>query len=422
MTTDIATCPIDHVNPFDPDLLADPYPYYARLREEAPVYVHPQLGIVFVSTDELIREAAKQPKVFSNDFASMLRGGGSAKVEPEIAEIMASAHPPIDTLLTADPPVHSRYRKLGQKAFSYKRVLGMDDYIRGISNELIDGFIDNGKCEFRTSFADLLPMYVIVDMLGADREDLDLFFDWSHAFVAQMSGVLDLDGKIDAAKKVVAFQDYFTQKIHEKRESPTEDIISDLVHADLSEEGDPRKMTDAELISYLQQFLVAGNESTANSLAAALYYLIKSPEQMAELRADHSLIPNFVEESLRMLSPSNNMWRLATQDTELGGVPIKAGQMVLLRYGSGNRDACRYADPDSFDIHRENAREHLAFGHGIHTCIGAQLARREMIVAFEQLLSRLDNIQLSPDQADVTYSPNILLRGPTELNITFDKA
>ena len=224
-----------------------------------------------------------------------------------------------------------------------------------------------------------------------------------------------------AARKVVEFQKYFVDVIEEKRANPTEDVISDLVHADLSEEGDNRKMVYEELLSIIQQLLVAGIETTAHTLTAGLYYLLTHPKQMEALIADPSLVDNFVEETLRYLSPTNNMWRVAKADTEIEGVKIRKNELLLLRFGSGNRDEAKFAEPDAFNLHRENASEHLAFGAGIHTCIGAQLARKEMQKAFPILLRRLKNIKLDTSQGDLFYLPSVLLRGVLELHIEYEK-
>lgn len=418
---DAATCPLHQINAFDPEILQDPYPYFARLRDEAPVYRDPNTGIVSVSTYDLIMEVNRQPLVFSNDFSTQLRSGSTSAVDADEMAILQSGFVVANTMLTADPPAHTRYRKLAMKAFTYKRVEGMGGYVAQVTNDLIDRFIDDGQCEFKSAFANHLPMTVIADALGAPRADMDRFHQWSEAFVAQLGGVSDKAARLDAAHRIVEFQRYFVEKIEEKRAHPTEDIISDLVQADLSEEGDPRKMDYSELLSILQQLLVAGNETTAHSLTAGLYYLISNPDQLARVKADPDLIPGLVEETLRFLTPTNNMWRVATRDAEIGGVAIKAGEMILVRYGSANRDPRHFADPDRFDVTRDNAKSHLAFGAGIHTCIGAQLARKEMITAFPILLDRLPNIRFQDGRNSFRYSPNILLRGVLELHIAFDR-
>lgn len=418
---DAAPPPLGDINPFDPELLQNPLDYYARLRGEAPVYRHPATGIVSVATYDLIMEVNRQPMVFSNNFGEQLRSGAAGAIDPDELAIMASGVLVTNTMLTADPPAHTRYRKLAMKAFTHKRVEEMGAYVATVANDLIDGFIADGRCEFKSAFANHLPMIVIADSLGVPRADMDRFHRWSDAFVAQLGGVSDRETRLEAARRIVEFQRYFIDRIEEKRLNPTNDVISDLVHADLAEEGDHRTMDYAELLSILQQLLVAGNETTAHTLTTGLYYLISEPDLMRRVAADRELVPGFVEETLRLLSPTSNMWRVAMRDAQIGGVDVNKGDLILVRYGSGNRDAARFAHPDAFDETRPDARAHLAFGAGIHTCIGAQLARKEMITAFNVVLDRLKNPRFQPGKNAFRYSPSILLRGVLELHVEFDR-
>ena len=417
---DAADRPLAEFNIFDPDLLQDPHAYYRRLRKEAPVFRDSRTGIVTVSTYDLILEVNRQPLVFSNNFGGQMRGSVGDLDQEEMA-VMSEGIAVANTMLTADPPVHTRFRKLAMKAFTHKRVEAMGAYVATVANELIDGFIAEGRCEFKSAFANHLPMIVIADSLGAPRADMDRFHRWSDAFVVQLGGVSDRATRLEAARRINEFQRYFIEIIEQKRANPTEDVISDLVHATLAEEGDPRTMDYSELLSIIQQLLVAGNETTAHTLTAGLHYLISDPQLLSRILNDRALISDFVEETLRLLSPTNNMWRIATRDAEIGGYPVKAGEMILVRYGSGNRDDTRFPEPDSFDPARPEARGHLAFGAGIHTCIGAQLARKEMVTAFGIILDRLKNPRLPAGHAALRYSPNILLRGVLELPIEFDR-
>jgi cytochrome P450 len=419
---DLAVCPLSAINAFDPDLLQDPYPYFSRLRAEAPVFRDPKTGIVSVSTYDLILEVNRQPLIFSNDFSAQLRSGSTQGLDADEAEILSGGWQVANTMLTADPPAHTRYRKLAMKAFTYKRVEGMGPYMAEVTADLLDSFAGDGRCEFKSQFANHLPMTVIADALGAPRADMERFHRWSEAFIVQLGGVSDKATRLEAARRVVEFQHYFVAIIEEKRARPTDDVISDLVHADLAEEGDSRKLDYSELLSILQQLLVAGNETTAHTLTAGLYYLISNPSQMAKVLADPDLIPGLVEETLRHLSPSNNMWRVATREAEIGGVTVQAGDKILVRYGSANRDASHFVDPDRFDVTREDARSHLAFGAGIHSCIGAQLARKEMVTAFPMILERLKNLRFAQGVNSFRYSPNVLLRGVEELHLEFDPA
>ncbi len=417
---DIAHCPLAEINAFDPEILNDPYVYFRRLREEAPVFRDPKTGIVSVSTYDLIMEANRQPLVFSNRFGAALRAGAVNGMDAEEMAILASGVAPIDTMLTADPPEHTRYRKLAMKAFTHKRVEQMGGIVARITNDLIDGFIADGQCEFKSTFANHLPMTMIADALGAPRADMDRFHRWSDAFVVQLGGVSDRETRLEAARRIVEFQSYFVERIEEKRAKPTEDVISDLVHATLAEEGDPRGMNHEELLSIIQQLLVAGNETTAHTLTAGLYYLTADPDLRARVMADPELIPGFVEETLRLLTPTNNMWRVVTRDAEIGGFAVKQGEIMLLRFGSANRDEQRFPEADRFIVDRPDARNHLAFGAGIHTCIGAQLARKEMVTAFPIILARLKNPRFPTGRNAFRYDPNILLRGVLELHVEFD--
>lgn len=420
----LATCPLHEVDTFSAEFLQHPHPFYRRLREEAAAFRDPKNNVVYVSTYDLLMEVLAKPKVFSNRFGAQLRAGAAGGgMSNEELEILAKGWVPKDTMLTADPPLHTRYKKLAGKAFTYKKVLDMNDYCKEIINDLLDGFVKDGHCEFKAQFANLLPMYVICDALGFPRADRARFKEWSDAFTLQLGGVADLPTRIWCAEKIVEAQHYFVAVCDEKRKNPGEDICSDLVQTDLDEEdGSTRKLDNEELISIIQQILVAGNETTSHTLTTGIFYLLTHPEQKARLDADPSLTANFVEETLRMLTPTNNMWRVVTQDTEVGGVAVKEGDLMLLRFGSANRDDAKFPDGDHFDIGRDNAKEHLAFGAGVHLCLGQQLARKEMQTAFPIVLERLKNLRLVGDPDAFRYVPSILLRGVERLDIEFDPA
>lgn len=408
-------------NPFDLELLQDPYDYFERCRNEAPVFRDPKTGMVYISTFDLATAATEDWRTFSNAFGVALSSGGGDKISDELLDVQSEkGYPSVDTMLTADPPEQTRYRKLAMKAFNYKRVSAMGNYCETVTNEIIDTFIKDGHCEYKAAFASQLPMWVVADQLGVPRADRDKFRRWSDAFIGQLGGLSSREEQKEFAQTIIEFQHYMAKVIVEKRENPTDDLISELVHATLEDEGDPRTLKIPEQLSIIQQILVAGNETTAHTLTAGVYYLLKHPEQMAALQADPSLVGNFVEEVLRFLSPTNNMWRVCKKDTVLGGVEIKAGTMCMVRFGSANRDEAKFKDAAKFDIHRENAADHMAFGHGVHTCIGAQLARKEMNTAFPIVLKRLKNIRLADVEDQFAYDPNMLLRGVKHLYVEFD--
>lgn len=417
--TDVLDIPLEQIDANDPAILQDPHAFYARLREEAPVFRDPKTGIVSVSSYALVLEVNKRPKSFSSMFAHLLLSGGVGTLEPEEEAIMAAGLPWRDTLLTADPPAHQRYKRIAMKAFPHSRVAGMAPYVAETTHRLIDRFIDDGQIEFKTGFADMLPSFVIADGLGVPREEIPRFHDWLRAGIARLAGNAGREERIDAAHKEIELQRFFVDAIEDRRAHPRDDIVSDLVHASMADEDGARPLDNAELYAILQQIFNAGQETTAHTLTYALYQLIQNPEQMAMVLADPGLVPNLVEETLRFLTPSNNMWRVVKEDTELGGVALKAGESMLLRYGAADRDPAHFAEPDRFDVTRPNAKDHLAFGAGIHTCLGMALSRKEMVVALPILLERLKNLRFADGLNNFRYSPSPILRGVLSMHVAF---
>jgi cytochrome P450 len=412
--------PLSELQLFDPVTLQCPHATYQRLRAEAPVLLDTTTGIYQVSSYDLVCEVAMDHATFSSAFGAALRGRDGPS--PEAEEIMKGGYPPMDTMLTADDPEHARYRKLVFKAFTPGRVSKMAEAMEAIVNELIDGFIADGEVELASRFSQPLPLRVIAAELGVPASDLPKFKRWSQAFVTQLSQMSGKEGEAAAAREIVEFQHYFAAKLDQLRQAPRDDILSSLATVTLTEEGDPRGLTTAEALSIIQQLLVAGNETTAHTISEGMKLLIEHPDQMQAVINEPELIPNLIEETLRMLSPTQNTWRIATRDCVLGGVQIPAKSVLLLRFGSANRDEARFAEPEAFDVRRGNVRRHIAFGYGIHVCIGAALARQELVIAFNALLKRVRNWGFAPGRNDFLHPPSILLRGLSELHLTFDPA
>ena len=405
---------LETLNPFDPSLLSDPWDYYRRVRERAPVYREPNTGIFLISSFSAVSAVLRDWERFSNRFARAM--GGLGQPPPEVMEVAEHGYPPVDTMLTADPPEQKRFRKLVNKAFSAKRVDTLTAHVEEIACQLVERIEGRGRAELLSEFAQPLPLTVIAEQLGAPREDLALFRKWTDGFVAQLSGVASLAGQVEAARLIVEFQHYFAARIEERRKQPHDDIISDIVHAQALGE---RSLDVTEMLSILQQLLVAGNETTASAIVEGLWLLIQHPAQLARVQRTPALIPNLVEEVLRLATPTANMWRLCTQDSEIEGTKIPGGSMCMVRFAAANRDPAQFSDPEGFDVGRVNAAEHLAFGMGIHHCIGAALARKEMNVAFRTLLGRLDGFALDAGAPAPRHKPNILLWGFDSLPITY---
>ncbi len=415
----MANCPhksLAEYDFFDPAVIENPFDFYRAAREEAPVYRLPDTDIFFVSRYDDVRQALKRTDDFSNDFLEQL----NVPLKNREAEaVYANGWGVADTLLTLDPPRHRVYRSLLNKVFSQKRVDGMHDYMVQIVNELIDSWIDRGEVDLLNDFCVPFPIWVIADQLGVPREDMALFKHASDCFASRLSGYADEEKELEDAHAILAFQRYFVEKIEALRQKPEDSIISDLAQARID---DDRLLTMEELLSIIQQLMVAGNETSRATIAGGVVALIQNPDQYARLQADPALIPNAVEEILRMETPSCGLWRAVKRDTELGGVRIPAGSMLMVRFASANRDERMFDDPERMDICRGNAGDHLAFGQGVHFCLGAQLARKELNVAFEALLARTRNWHLSEGRNDLKHWPNMILRGLEGLHIQFDRA
>ncbi len=402
---------------FAPETLSSPFAFYRQMHARGPVAAAPGTPFAFVWSYDLCSEATGRVAEFSNAFGDAL--AGARATDPEVKAILDTGWPTVDTLLTADPPRHTRFRKLVNLAFSMKRVDAMEDEIRAIATLLLDAMLpapgETGEAEFVRDFAVPLPVMVIARQIGMADLPVEQVKHWSDAFTDRLGQMISREREIECARAVVAFQHHVKTLIDARRAEPTDDILSDLVHARV--EGE-RPLDEAEIMSILQQLMVAGNETTTSTLAGGLLLLIENPQEQAKLRADPSKIANAVEEMLRLESPTAGMWRMVKQDAEIGGMAVKAGTLLHLRYAAANRDPARYPDPDRFDVERANARTHLAFGRGIHMCIGNMLSRKELLVAFQEILRRMDSIAVAPG-AELVWPPNMLLRGLRALPITF---
>jgi cytochrome P450 len=403
--------PLESYNLFAPETAEDPFEYYQALREQAPVYRMPT-GMWIVSSHALCLEAMRTPETFSSKFIQAM--GLSAKASRGDAPQIAGP----TTLLSNDPPSHTYFRKLVNKAFSPNRVKKIAASIEAISADLVDEIETTERFDAIESFAVPLPLTVIADQLGVPRSNLADFKKWSDASVVPISGMATPEQLVESVKLTLELQEYFIERIEERRVDARDDMLSDLVHAQL---GGERPLENLEIVSVLSQFLVAGNETTTNTIGAALQFLLQNPTELAKVIADRSLLPNAIEETIRLETPVCGMWRIPTRDVELGGQKIPKGAMVMLRYASANRDAAVFEHPERFQVDRPNARDHLGFGMGIHYCPGAALAREETRIGVGMLLDRLRNLRLAPGN-DFKHQPSMLLRGLQRLDLEFSRS
>ena len=415
----VATCPVHQISPMHPDILKSPWGMNKRLRDEAPVFQDPNSGIFFVSRYEDVIQIAKDHQTFSSRMMGPTRAMAGSE-DPEVIEVLKSGYENVPTMLTEDPPNQRRYRKFVDGAFSPSSLKRLEPFIENLSNELIDIFIDNGECEFLSEFGVPLPLRVIISQLGAPLEDLPLFRKWTEAFIGNLSQQLDREGTLQAAKDMVEFQHYFVARMNERRAEPADDILSKLVNASFDGE---QPLTDAECLSMLSQILVAGNETTSASLTEGLWLLIENPDQYQLLKDDPSaeMISRLVEEVLRISSPSSNMFRRTTREVEMHGVTIPENSILFARFASANHDDSQFPEAAKFNLLRDNLKDQVAFGKGVHHCLGAALSRREMNIGFKIILDRMENFRLADGASDPEFSANALLHGMTGLNIAFDK-
>ena len=397
-----------------------PFPYFNAIRREQPVYFMEELGAWYVSRYEDVRHVKKHPEIFSNNIFELGAQRGASR---DIAESYRNEHGwrRVSTLQRTDPPLHTKYRKLINHAFTVKRIRAMTPYVETVVNDLIDGFIDQGRCDFVWDFAIPLPCTVIADQLGVPREKIWQLKEWSDAMLAPGGGFTDDAAALKCGQLVVEAQQFFAKVIEERRREPRDDIISDLVHTKVTDDqGAERHLDMHELQDLLDQLLTGGNETTTNAIGSALMLLLQRPGTMQRMREDPKLLRNFIEESLRFETPVIHLWRVTTQDTELGGVSLPKGSSVALGYASANRDETVFEDSETFDIARKKPGAHLAFGSGPHHCPGAALARQEMFSTFTILLHRLENIRLQNPEDEFLHVPSSFLRGLAHLNIDFD--
>lgn len=400
---------------FDAETLKCPYHYDKVLRDEAPVYRDPDSGVYVVSTYQLVREAHKNDAVFSNDFTLAL--GSQEELDSDVAAAMERTYDlGKGTLLTVDDPEHKMYRDTVRDFFLKDNVERYRPWITTLAQNSVAELPFGKPFDFIEGFSRPYPLSVIMHVLGIPLDMIDRAFKWTVSNVAVLSQVADKAALLEAHADLKDEYDWFAQALAERRANPQDDLLTHVAH--LQVEGRP--MTIEEQLSHCTQFLVAGNETTTATLAEGIRQLCLNPEQEAAVRADRSLIPNLVEETLRLASPTSNMWRVAKQDCELGGVSIPAGSMVLLKYFSSNHDDSMFTEPMEFDVTRDNAKRHIAFGFGTHVCIGQHLSRLEMTIAWEQLFEKTTSMRLGAAPESLEYMPNILLRGLESLPVILE--
>ena len=393
----------------DPEVLANPYPLYRRLRTEDPIHWDPFLHAWVVTRYADVVTVLHRFSANRTPSPEQLAALGLESLTP-VAKVM------VRQMLFLDAPSHTRIRGLASQAFTPRRVERLREHIQDIMDGLLDAVVAQGRMEVIEDLAAPLPAIVTAEMLGVPTRDHGLLKKWSADF-AEMLG--NFQHNPDRAARVLASTEdmvaYFRDAVREQRERPREGLVSALLAAEI--DGD--RFTEEEVIANVIVTMVGGQETTTNLIGNGILTLLGNPTELARLRDDPALITSAVEELLRYESPSQHTARLAPDDVMLGDKLIRKRQAVIAVMGAGNRDPERFPDPDRLDLGRTDNR-HLAFGWAAHFCFGAPLARIEGQIAFSTMLRRLPNLKLEPGR--LVWRENLGLRGLTALPVAFDRA
>jgi cytochrome P450 len=396
--------------PLTGEQLRDPYPFFARARQEQPVFFSADLGAWVVTRYEDVLRVVRDPQTFS----SLDTLDAPFEPVPEVFEILMENFRPVVHLVNSDPPDHTRLRAMVAPAFSAPRISRLEPAIRRWADELIDAFADQGETDLVASYGYPLPMRAIMHMFGVPPEDTERCKRWCDdaTLFAFVLSTLPPERQIECAHSVVEFQDYVAELADDRAANPRDDLTSDLLQ---TTHDDFEPLSPAEVASLLPGFLLAGHESTANLIANAVRLLLERPSRWEGLAAAPETATAVVEEALRLEPSFQGMPRTTTRAVELGGVELEAGQRLLVMFGSANRDAQRFPSADEFDTGRPRL-PNLSFGRGIHFCIGALLARLEGQIALETLARRLPGLRLA-DGFVPAYVPTLMMRGLTRLDV-----
>lgn len=411
----------------DPAVSQNPYEYWDYLREQGPVTREPHYGVVAVTGYQEVMAAFKDHESFSAVNAI----GGPFPPLPftpdgdDISEqIEAHRHlfPIYEHMVVMDPPAHEKARSLLSKLLTPRRLKENEEYMWKLVDSSLDAIIDKGRCEFLTEYAKPFATSAIIDLLGVPAEDRSEFLAALGAERPEGNRVGALDGEPVGLDPLQYLDDKFVGYLAERRRAPQDDVLSGMATAVYPDGSTPELLEVAKPATFL---FAAGQETVTKLLSAAVQTLGDRPEYQQALRDDPRGIPTFIEEALRMHSPTKIDFRLVRRTTTLGGVHLKAGTVVMLCLGAANRDPRKFEDPHEFRPDRKNVREHIAFGRGIHTCAGAPLARVEGQITVRRMLDRMSDIRIDEsvhgpaDRRGYTYEPTFLLRGLTQLRIEY---
>ena len=410
----------------DQDLVADPYGYFDRLRSQCPVQREPHHDVMMVTGYREAVEVYNDAEAFSscNSVSGPFPGFPVPLEGDDVSDLIAKHRdelPMADQITTMDPPAHTDHRSLLMRLITPKRLSENEEFMWQLADRQLDTFIERGQCEFISDFAQPFALLVVADLLGVPDNDRDNFTQ-QLLHRPDDHGVGSTDEHAMAHNPLEFLYDQFTAFIEDRRTNPRDDVLTGLASATFPDGSTPEVIDAVRIASNL---FAAGTETTVRLLSTMLRFLAEDPELQDRIRGDRSLIPNFVEETLRIESPVKGDFRLTRRPVAVGGIDMAAGTTLMVLNGAANRDPDLFPHPHTLDIERENARQHLSFGRGAHTCPGAPLARSEARVSLDRILDRMDDIRISdavhgpPGNRRFSYVPTFILRGLTHLGLEF---
>jgi len=408
-------CPVDlDFTPFDPDYLRNPYPQLEWLIAEQPTFYSEQLGYLVLTRLEDIVEVFKNPDVFSSENVQ----DPVFPVCQAAREILAAEdYNPQAVMSNRQQPDHTRIRRYTREGFNARRMKALEPYIRDGAEQLIDAMLAGDKpAEFVSALAHPLPGRIIFRFIGFPESDDEELIYWTSNRLAFTWGKPTDEEQVEIARNMLRYWRYCRNFVAKRHREPADDLTSELLSA---HEANPDDLSYREVESVIYGLSFAGHEIVSNFIALTLLNVLPGREQWRALCDDPALIPNALEEVLRADSPQTSWRRIATRDTRVGDTDVPAGTQIFLSLGAANHAPEVFESPSEFDIYRENAGKHISFGHGIHFCLGARLARLEGRIAIEALTRRIPSLRLVKNQ-ELDFAPNITFRGPRKLYVEWD--
>jgi cytochrome P450 family 144 len=405
---------IADLNPFAIDVLEDPYPLYAQLRESSPVHLIPDMGLYLVTRYADVQAAASRKEDFSSNLTALVMANAhdTEQVAPQLVEMEAGVDV-IDVLATADPPSHAGQRKTVARTF--RDIEASEPLVRALVEALLAPMIRAGSCELMDDFANWLPVQTIAAILGLPGADVVRIQRGAYSGVELLSGVTPPDVLGACLEDIIDFSQYIEGHLKNAASTVPERLLGGLAEA--VADG---ALSIGEATAMALQIVIAGSDSTGNLIGSAVRLLSEHPEVQEQVRAEPALVPAYLEEVLRIESPFRGHFRVATRDTTLGDADIPEGARLFLMWGSANRDPEVFDRPDEIRLDRPNGRDHVGFGWGIHRCVGAPLARLEASVAMERLLANTTHIAPTPGAPAPGHIPSMLVRRLSHVHLDLE--